>query len=97
MRALAELMDMAGTDGCSPWDDYTQLLSELELYDATLLEKPRLVVANKMDEAVAEEHLKKFERKFRKLSLLPMAAAFDQGVEKFKETIRAAAGETIAA
>ncbi len=46
---------MAGTDGRKPWDDYKQLLSELELYDPALLEKPRLVVANKMDEAVAEK------------------------------------------
>jgi GTP-binding protein len=87
-KILVLLLDMAGTDGRGPWDDYNQLVNELGLYDESLLERPRLVVANKMDEAVAEENLKKFKRKFRKMEVLPMAAAFDEGIEKFKKTIR---------
>lgn len=87
-KILVLLLDMAGTDGRAPWDDYKQLLSELELYDPALLEKHRLVVANKMDEAVAEENLKQFKKKIKKVSLLPISAAFDQGMEKFRETIR---------
>ena len=87
-KILVILLDMAGTDGRKPWDDYKQLLSELELYDPTLLEKSRLVVANKMDETVAEENLKQFKKKIKKVSVLPISAAFDQGMEKFRETIR---------
>lgn len=93
-KILVLLLDMAGSDGREPWDDYKKLLSELELYDPTLLEKPRLVVANKMDEAVAEENLKKFKRRIRKTPVLPMAAAFDQGVDEFKKRIREAVEET---
>jgi GTPase len=87
-KILVILLDMAGTDGRKPWDDYKQLLSELELYDPALLEKPRLVVANKMDEAVAEKNLKLFKTKIKKIKVLPISAAFDQGMEKFRETIR---------
>jgi GTP-binding protein len=87
-KILVLLLDMAGTDNRKPWDDYKQLLSELELYDPALLEKPRLVVANKMDEAVAEKNLKEFKKKIKKVTLLPISAAFDQGMEKFRETIR---------
>ncbi|MDB6020742.1 MAG: GTPase Obg [Pedosphaera sp.] len=87
---LVLLLDMAGTDNRLPWDDYKQLLKELELYDPALLDKPRLVVANKMDETVAEENLKQFKRKIRKTPVLPISAAFDEGVEKFKDTIREA-------
>jgi GTPase len=82
------LLDMAGTDNRAPWDDYKSLLNEVGLYDAELLKKPRLVVANKMDEAAAEENLKKFKRKITKTPVLPIAAAFDEGVEKFKQLIR---------
>ena len=89
-KILVLLLDMAGTDGRKPWDDYRQLLKELELYDPALLEKDRLVVANKMDEAVAEENLKQFKKKIKKVSPLPISAAFDQGLEKFKQTIREA-------
>jgi GTP-binding protein len=92
-KILVLLLDMAGTDNRAPWDDYQQLLKELKLYDPALLEKPSLVVANKMDEAVAEENLKKFKKKIKKVSLLPISAAFDQGVEKFKQTIRDAVAE----
>ena len=88
MPCLVLLLDMAGTDAREPWDDYKQLLNELGLYDESLLDRPRLVVANKMDEPVAEENLKKFKRKIRKVSVLPIAAAFDEGIEKFKKTIR---------
>ena len=93
-KILVLLLDMAGTDNRAPWDDYNNLLSELELYDPALVEKPRLVVANKMDETVAEENLKKFKRKIRKTPILPIAAAFDEGVEKFKQMIREAVEAT---
>jgi len=92
-KILVLLLDMAGTDNRAPWDDYKKLLRELELYDPTLLDKPRLVVANKMDETVAEKHLKQFKTKMKKVSLLPISAAFDQGVEKFKQLIREAVDE----
>ena len=89
-RVLVFLLDMAGTDGREPWDDYRKLVKELELYDPTLLEKPQLVAANKMDEPQAEANLKIFKRKMRKLSVLPISAAFDEGVPNFKAAIREA-------
>jgi GTP-binding protein len=89
-KVLVLLLDMAGSDNRPPWDDYKNLLNELELYDPTLLERPRLVVANKMDEPTAEENLKKFKRRIRKTPVLPIAAAFDEGIEKFKKMIREA-------
>lgn len=95
-KVLVILVDMAGTDAREPWDDYRNLLKELELFDPTLLERPRLVIANKMDEAVAVEKLKKFKRKITKTPLLEMSAAFDQGVKEFKLAVRKsveAAGE----
>jgi GTPase len=87
-KVLVLLIDMAGTDGRNPWDDYKQLLNELGLFDKALLERPRIVVANKMDEAVAEDNLKKFKRKITKTPVLPISAAFDEGVDKFKNMIR---------
>ena len=46
-----------------------------------------------MDEAVAEKNLKQFKTKMKKVSLLPISAAFDQGVEKFRKLIREAVAE----
>jgi GTP-binding protein len=89
-KILVLLLDMAGTDARAPWDDYKNLLRELELYDPALVERPRMVVANKMDEAVAEKNLKEFKKKIKKVPVLPISAAFDEGVEKFKKMIREA-------
>ena len=85
---LVLLLDMAGTDNRAPWDDYKQLLKELELYDPAMLEKPRYIVANKMDEAAAEENLKQFKRRIKKVPVLPIAAGFDQGIDEFKKLVR---------
>ena len=41
-----------------------------------------------MDEAVAEKNLKQFKTKNKKVKVLPISAAFDQGMEKFLATIR---------
>jgi GTP-binding protein len=89
-KLIVLMLDMAGTDGRNPSDDYKQLLRELELYDPDLLKRPRLVVANKMDEAAATQNLKKFKRRIPKVSALPMAAAFGEGIGNFKKVIRKA-------
>jgi len=86
-KVLVVLLDMAGADGRKPWDDYRQLLKELELYDPAMLEKRRLVVANKMDEPAFEENLKSFKRRVRKTPVLPISAAFDDGLDAFKAAI----------
>ena len=92
-KIIILLLDMAGTDGRTPWDDYHQLINELGLYDTAMLEKPRYVVANKMDEAVAETNLKKFKRKVPRVKVLPIAAGFDEGIDRFKKLMRDAIAE----
>ena len=89
-KLLVLLLDLAATDGRTPWDDYQGLLKELELYDPALVQRPRMVVGNKIDEPVAAENLKKFKRRVPKTPVLPISAAFDEGVEGFKLAIRKA-------
>jgi GTPase len=89
-KVLVILIDMAGMDGRAPWEDYRQVLKELEFYDSTLLDKPRHVVANKMDESVAQDNLAKFKRRVRRTPVLPIAAGFDLGIDEFKTLIRKA-------
>jgi GTP-binding protein len=93
-KVLVLVLDMAGSDGRAPWDDYHQLLRELELYDPALLARPRLVVANKMDEPAAARNLQTFKRRVRRTPLLSMAAAFDEGLDPFKAAIRETVEET---
>ncbi len=57
---LLYVIDMAGMDGRHPADDYRQLKEELRLYDSNLIERPYLLLANKMDQHKAQERLKEF-------------------------------------
>jgi GTP-binding protein len=92
-RALVFLLDMAGMDGRAPWEDYRQLCAELECYNPDLLGRPRLVVANKMDEAVAESYLRKFKRRVPRTRVIAVSAAFGDGLDRFLKLMREAVDE----
>jgi GTP-binding protein len=84
---LIFLIDMAGTDGRDPRDDFKHLLRELELYDRELGRKPRLVVANKMDLPEAAAQLAKFKRRHKSVDVLEISCATGEGLEKLKKEL----------
>ena len=96
-KALVLLLDMAGTDARAPWEDYKKLLHELEMYDLELVQKPRLVVANKMDEPAAKANLPKFKRRIRKVEVRQISAAFGEGLPDLLKAMRGVAESTTAA
>lgn len=59
-KFIVIVIDMAGTDNRVPQEDYYALLNELKLYRAEILDRPRLVVANKMDVPESKEKLAEF-------------------------------------
>ena len=81
------LVDMAGTDNRDPREDYKTLVSELKLYDKSLLKKPRVVVANKMDVPAAAANLKKFKTR-HKVDIIKISALTGQGLEELKTALR---------
>ena len=86
-KLLLILIDMGGTDTRDPRDDYKQLLKELELYDPALLDKPRLVAANKMDEDAAVENLKKFKKRYAKVPIIPISCLTENGIPKLRKEL----------
>ncbi|MDD4443112.1 MAG: GTPase ObgE [Kiritimatiellae bacterium] len=85
---LVYVIDMAGTDNRKPWDDYLTLRREIEQHDAALLERPALVLANKMDTDEAIANLPRFVKKTG-VSPLPLSALdpADAGVAAFKQRL----------
>jgi GTP-binding protein len=83
---LMFLIDMAGVDGRDPREDYATLVSELGLYDKSLLKKPRLVVANKMDLESFADNLKKFRRRY-KTELIQISCVSGEGLDELKEVL----------
>ncbi len=87
-RVLVYVIDMAGTDNRKPWDDYLTLRCEIEQHDAALLERPALVLANKMDVDEAIANLPRFVKETG-ISPLPLSALDpeDAGVAVFKQSL----------
>ncbi len=80
-KILVQVIDMAGSEGRDPYDDYKKITHELEAYSDDLSAKKIIVVANKMDLPEATANLKKFKRKF-KGEIFAVSALEKQGLEK---------------
>lgn len=61
-KVIVHIIDMSATDGRNPYEDYKIINKELEDYNMRLLERPQVVVANKMDIPEAKENLDKFKK-----------------------------------
>jgi GTPase len=62
-RVLIHLLDGLSED---PFADYSQINSELALFDPHLAKKPQLVVLNKIDQPEVQERLADIQKKFKK-------------------------------
>ena len=62
-RVIAHVIDMSGFEGRNPYDDYVLINKELEAFNKKLMEKPMIVIANKMDVEGAKENLEEFNKK----------------------------------
>lgn len=60
-RLIVHIIDMAATEGRDPYEDFITINEELKAYDPTLLERPQIIVANKMDISEASEQLELFK------------------------------------
>lgn len=61
-RVIVHIIDMSASELRNPIEDYKKIRKELELYDPTLLKRPEIIVANKMDLTGAKTNLEKFKK-----------------------------------
>ena len=86
-KILVHLVDMGGTEGRDPYEDFKKISDELSQYSSKLSFKHKIVVANKMDLPEAAENLKKFKKKYRK-DVYEVSALEADGIEPFVEAMR---------
>ena len=85
-RLLVFVIDMAGTDGRNPADDFENLRSELKAYNEELPSRRYLVVANKMDAPDSTDLLKEFIDRTGEAPT-EMAAEIGEGLEPLKQAL----------
>ena len=62
-RVIAHIIDMSAFEGRDPYDDYVVINKELENFNKKLMDKPQIVIANKMDLPNFKENLEEFKKK----------------------------------
>ncbi len=78
---LLVILDMAGVDQRDPGDDYAVLLNELVQYNPELVQRPRLVVANKMDLPAAADNLSAFKASHPDVEIISVSALEGIGLD----------------
>lgn len=82
-QVLVHVVDIAGSEGRDPYEDWVQINEELRLYREELSKRPQIVAANKMDLPGAEENLKKFKEKAGPdVPVFPISSATRQGLRE---------------
>ena len=84
-RVIAHIIDMSGYTN-DPYNDYITINKELENFDKSLIKKPQIIIANKMDMPSSKENLKKFKEKVDK-KVYEMSAINGEGINKIILTL----------
>ena len=87
-RLLVHVVDIAGSEGRDPIEDFEQICDELVAY-GDLAERPQIVAANKMDLPGAEENLERLRKHLHgtDIEVYPVSAATRQGFDELMGAI----------
>lgn len=80
-KVIAHVVDMSGFEGRDPFDDYQKINKELESFNPKLLNKPQIIIANKMDMPGALDNLENFKKKVKDEVFLISALA-NEGLDE---------------
>ncbi|NLD20409.1 MAG: GTPase ObgE [Clostridiales bacterium] len=84
-KVLIHVVDVSGSEGREPIEDFEKINAELEAYSTRLLKKPQIVAANKLD-LIGEDDPKYLEFKEhvegKGYKVFPMSAPINMGVHE---------------
>jgi GTP-binding protein len=85
-RIIIHVVDMSGSEGRDPFEDWVMINDELKQYNAALIDRPQIVAANKMDMPDSEENLAAFRERVAELrpdlTIMPISSLTRQGVQE---------------
>lgn len=71
-----------------PWEQFNTLQYELSQFSKSLLDRPKIIIGNKIDLPESQKNLPKFEKYFKDLSVLPISAKMGTNISKLLKIIR---------
>lgn len=88
-RLLLFMLDASGIDGRTPLDDFQVLQNEIREYNPDMLDRPRLVVLNKIDTDESAALIKQFKKKIKldSKSLFEISAITGEGLPELVHAI----------
>ena len=79
-KIIAHVIDMSGIEERDPYFDYLSVKDELGKFSKKLLDKPEIIIANKMDLESAKDNLKLFKKRV-KLPVYEISAINNEGLD----------------
>lgn len=82
-KVLIHVVDVSGSEGRDPIEDFEQINQELGLYSELLTKRPQLIAANKMDLPEAKENVEKLTAYLQEkgYEIFPVSAATGEGLK----------------
>lgn len=80
-RVIAHIIDMSAFEERDPYDDYLIINKELENFNPKLLQKPQIILANKMDMPSSLDNLNKFKNKIGNIEIFPISGVTGEGID----------------
>lgn len=88
-RLLLHVIDVSGSEGRNPVDDFNKINSELQKYSEKLSKRIQIIVANKIDSMQDETLYQELETlaKEKKLEIFKISAVTGEGVDKLMKRV----------
>ena len=86
-KIIAHIIDMSGIEGRNPYEDYLTIRKELENFSPKLIQKPEIIIANKMDIEASKENLEKFKQKV-KVPIYEVSAIQNKGLDEVLKALK---------
>lgn len=80
-RVIAHVIDMSGFEGRNPYEDYLTIKNELKAFNETLINRPEIIIANKMDMEESVKNLEEFKKKVTDVPIFPITAITNEGLD----------------
>ncbi len=83
-KVLVHVVDAASTEGRDPVEDIKTIMNELKSYDESLLERPQLIAANKIDAIYDEENsqIERIKEAFPDIKVFPISGVSGKGIQE---------------